>query len=61
MPQPNLHLGDVGLVLQRVGCGRTPQAVHAKARDLGAGDLGVVIDDRENPVDCDAGLRAPSA
>ena len=29
MPQPLLHLGDVGLVVERVGCSGCPQRVRA--------------------------------
>ena len=37
MPQPLLHLGDVGAVLQGIGGGCCPHGVHAKTR-RGPGD-----------------------
>jgi hypothetical protein len=32
MPQPLLHLGDVGAMLQGIGGGRRPHGMHAKTR-----------------------------
>ena len=36
MSQPLLHLGDVRIVVEGVGRGRSPQGVHAEAAHLGA-------------------------
>ena len=36
MPEPLLHLGDVGLVVERVGRGRGSQRVHAEPLDVHA-------------------------
>lgn len=44
--QPLLDLGDVGLVLQRVGRGGRAQAMHAEAVDRDAGLPGVVAGQR---------------
>ena len=47
MPQPFLHLGDVGLVLEGIGSGGRPQRMHAEARDhLGEPELaGIALHD----------------
>lgn len=34
MPEPFLHLGDVGLVRKRVSCGRGAERVHAQSIHL---------------------------
>ena len=40
MPEPLLHLGDVCLMVKRVGGGRGPQRVRAEALDVHPHTLG---------------------
>jgi len=61
VPQPDLHLGDVGLVVQCVGGGRGSQAVHTQFCDFDTRRFGIFADERIDAIGTDAGTGRASA
>lgn len=55
MSQPQLDLGDIGVMFQGIGRGRGPEPVHAEAVDVDPCRLSPLRNDRVNPVRANAG------
>ena len=60
MPEPLLHLGDVGLMVERVGGRRGPQGVRAEPLDVHPHTLRVVLHHLVDPVRGHRPLHCPA-
>ena len=61
MPQPHLDLGDIGVMLQCIGCGRGTQTMHTQPVDLDACSLSPLRNHLIDAIGADPGTGGATA